>query len=198
MLSNTDILPLNEYEKIRPLKKQEILELKKIRRLSVGPDITFYFENTQTIWWQIQEMLRIEKGGQEQLGDELCAYNPMIPIKREKGYEISATMMIEIEDADRRKVILNQLYAIDQHVRFEFKNIVITASSIDSTEERNRESDQKTSSVHFLKWHIPADKVPDFLNEDVTLSISHPHYSYKSLLPIFLKQSLKDDFELMN
>ena len=96
MLTHSDILSLDEFEKIRHSKKHDILMLKQIRRLSVGPDITFYFENTQTIWWQIHEMLRIEKGGGDQIADELFAYNPMIPLNSDSGCEISATMMIEI------------------------------------------------------------------------------------------------------
>lgn len=194
MLTYSDILPMNEFEKIRSFKKQEILTLKKLRQLCVGPDITFYFENVQTIWWQIQEMLRIEKGGEAQIEDELCAYNPLIPVNGPKGYEISATMMIEIDDPARRQVVLKQLFRIDHHIRFTWQNTNISAFSIDPTEERNRESDQKTSSVHFLKWLLSAEQVNDFLNNEVNLSINNPHYTFETVLPLALKNSLKDDF----
>jgi hypothetical protein len=198
MLTNTDILPAPEYERVRPSKKQEILSLKEARRIAVGPDVTFYFENTQTIWWQIQEMLRIEKGGNEQLADELAAYNPLIPVKREKGYEISATMMIEIDDPVRRKVALNQLFGVDQHIMFELQNATIPAFNIDPTDERNRESDHKTSAVHFLKWLVPVDRIDAFLSEEVYLTINHPYYSFKTSIPLPLKDSLKADFEVMD
>lgn len=198
MLTRADILPLDAYEQIRLSKKQEILLLKEIRRVAVGPDITFYFENIQTVWWQIQEMLRIEKGGSEQMAEELLAYNPLIPIKCEKGYEVSATMMIEIDDPMRRKVVLNQLFGIDQHIMFELSNITISAFNIDLTEERNRESDHKTSAVHFLKWLIPVNRVGAFLSEEVYLSINHPYYSFKTIIPTSLKNSLKADFEVMD
>lgn len=196
MLTHADILPLSEYEKIRPLKKQEILSLKNLRRVHVGPDITFYFENTQTIWWQIHEMLRIEKGGDAQIDDELSAYNPLIPIKKEKFYELSATMMIEIDDANRRKIVLQQLFGIDQKVSIEFSNITISARSIDPSEERNRESDKKTSSVHFLKWVIPQENINDFLNSDAHLEINHPFYTFKTVFSEALKESFRDEFEL--
>lgn len=196
MLTYSDILPLTEFEKIRHFKKQEILPLKKLRQLSVGPDITFYFENIQTIWWQIQEMLRIEKGGEAQIGDELRAYNPLIPVNGPNGYEISATMMIEIDDPIRRQVVLKQLFGIDQQISFTWENTNIPAFSIDPTEDRNRESDQKTSSVHFLKWLLSAEQVNDFLNNEVSLSTSNPHYAFETVLPLTLKNSFKDDFGL--
>ncbi len=198
MLTRADILPLHTYEQIRSSKKQEILQLKQDRRLAVGPDITFYFENTQTIWWQIQEMLRIERGGDEQITDELSAYNPLIPVKHDKGYEISATMMIEIDDTVRRKVVLNQLFGIDQHIMFELPNATIPAFSVDPSDERNRESDHKTSAVHFLKWEVPAAKVSAFLGEESYLMINHPYYSFKASVPLALKDSFKADFEVMN
>ncbi len=197
MLTNADILLAQEYERVRPLKKQEILLLKEARRVAVGPDVTFYFENAQTIWWQIQEMLRIEKGGNEQAVDELVAYNPLIPIKREKGYEVSATMIIEIDDPMRRQVVLNQLSGIDQHIMFALQNAAIPAFSVDLTDEHNCESDHKTSAVHFLKWLIPADRVGAFLSEEVYLVINHPYYSFKTSIPLALKNSLEADFEVM-
>jgi hypothetical protein len=197
MLTSADILPLDAYEQIRSSKKQEILSLKAVRRVAVGPDIIFYFENTETVWWQIQEMLRIKKRGREQIADELQAYNPLIPVKDEKGYEVSATMRIEIDDPVRRKVALNQLFGIEQHVMFELSNATIPTFSVAPTNERNQEPDHKTSAVHFLKWLIPIDRVGMFLSEDVYLSINHPYYSFKTSIPASLKDSLKVDFEVM-
>ena len=165
-----------------------------MRRLSVGPDITFYFENTQTIWWQIHEMLRIEKGGDDQIADELIAYNPMIPLNSSGGCEISATMMIEIDDPVRRKVVLKQLFGIDQCVSLKWGNVEIFAKSIDSFEERNRKSDGKTSAVHFLKWLLPSKQVEAFLNENIALVVNNPYYNFKADLPLQLKNSLRVDF----
>jgi Protein of unknown function (DUF3501) len=198
MLTRADILSLHEFEQIRDSKKQEILLLKQVRRLHVGPDITFYFENIQTIWWQIHEMLRIEKGGEAQIADELCAYNPMIPLKITQGYQISATMMVEIDDPLRRQVVLKQLFGIDQQINFSWNTITVPAFNIDPSEERNRESDGKTSAVHFLKWLLPSGRVSEFLEKDVILAITNPYYNFKSTMPLSLKDSLKTDFEMMN
>lgn len=198
MLKPSDILTLEEFAKIRLQKRQEISSLKENRRLAVGPDVTFFFENIQTIWWQIQEMLRIENSQDEQqMLDELAAYNPLIPVPRENAYEISATMMIEIDDPVRRKVVLNQLFGIDQHIFIELEDSCIEAFCADALEERNRLEDHKTSAVHFLKWLVPTNLVGRFLNGDVYLAINHPYYSFRSFLPVPLKESLKTDFEKM-
>src|SRR5881275_2865635 len=93
-----DLLSLTEYESRRKALKQNLIPVKKQRRVEVGPFATFYFENYATMWLQVQEMLRIEKGGAEQVPGELDAYNPLIP----QGDDLIATMMIEIEDGNRR------------------------------------------------------------------------------------------------
>lgn len=195
MLKHTDIINSIDFQAIRKEKFNDILDLKKSLKLSVGPDITFHFENTQTIWWQIQEMLRIEKGGDAQIEDELNAYNPLIPEKTTAGYEVSTTLMIEIDDPIRRSVVLKQLYGIDQNIKLEWGNCTAKAFSIEPTEERNRESDNKTSSVHFIKWLIPNSEASNFLQQECTLKINHPHYHYSAVLPKTLKQNLQEDFQ---
>src|SRR5271167_3728062 len=111
-ITAADILALPEYESQRKALKQNLLPVKKLRRVEVGPFATFYFENYATMWLQVQEMLRIEKGGAEQLAGELEAYNPLIP----QGDELIATMMLEIEDANRRHNILLTLGGIEESV----------------------------------------------------------------------------------
>jgi len=100
-----DIMPLADYAKVRMTRRKELSARKKNRRVDVGPHITFYFENYDTMWSQVHEMLYIEKGGEEQAKDELAAYNPLIP----QGRELVATFMIEIDDPERRKRVLGQL-----------------------------------------------------------------------------------------
>ena len=95
-----DILGLEDYEKVRAERKQRIAEVKKNRRVSVGPDATFYFESYDTMLHQVLEMLYIEKGGDDQIPDELSAYNPLIP----NGRELVATLMFEIDEPDRRAI----------------------------------------------------------------------------------------------
>ncbi len=114
-LTRADILPLDEYVKIRRERRREISELKRQRRVEVGPFATFYFENFATMWQQVQEMLYIEKGGDEQLADELEAYNPLIP----QGNELVATVMFEVEDPARRAAVLARHGGIEDHAFIE-------------------------------------------------------------------------------
>src|ERR1700749_1142796 len=110
-----DLLSLPEYEFRRKTLKQNLIPVKKQRRGEVGPFATFYFENYATMWLQVQEMLRIEKGGAEQIPGELDAYNPLIP----QGDELIATLMLEIEDAARRNTTLLTLGGIEENIFME-------------------------------------------------------------------------------
>src|SRR5262245_35272579 len=101
-IETSAILPLCEYGKLRGERRRQITELKKNRRMEVGPFATFYFECYETMLHQVHEMLFIEKGGAAQIPDELAAYNPLIP----QGAELVATMMFEIDDTVRRATIL--------------------------------------------------------------------------------------------
>src|ERR1700733_11884395 len=109
-ITSADILSIQAYDQQRAALKKNILPVKKLRRVEVCPFATFYFENYATMWLQVQEMLRIEKGGQEQLAGELEAYNPLIP----QGRELIATLMLEIEDARRRDKVLMSLGGIEE------------------------------------------------------------------------------------
>ncbi|MBT4938362.1 MAG: DUF3501 family protein, partial [Rhodospirillaceae bacterium] len=108
-LTRDDILDLSAYEEIREQRRAEIVAAKKLRRLAIGPYATFYFESFDTMWYQVQEMLRIEKGGEAQLSDELEAYNPLIP----KGKELVATVMFEIDNPDIRSAFLAGLGGVE-------------------------------------------------------------------------------------
>ena len=98
-ITNDDIMARDDYIAVRPARKREITAIKKNRRVSVGPDATFYFESYDTMLHQVQEMLYIEKGGDDQIEDELSAYNPLIP----NGRELVATLMFEIDEPVRRE-----------------------------------------------------------------------------------------------
>jgi hypothetical protein len=189
-ITHADILPLDEFQKLRKDKRAEVVAIKKNRRVGVGPFCTFYFENYATMWWQIQEMLFIEKGGAEQLEDELRAYEPLIP----KGRELVATFMIEIEDAVRRPVVLAQLTNIDQTVMLEFAGHKIRAVP-EGDAERNRE-DGKTSSVHFLRFPFTAEQIAAFRQPGtrVLLAVEHPHYGHIAVMPEAVRDSLAQDF----
>ena len=118
-ITRTDILPPERYAAERSEHRRRVGELKRNRRVEVGPFVTFYFECFETMWLQVQEMLHIERGGDAQLADELAAYNPMIP----NGSELSATVMIEIEDPERRNAALSQLGGIE-HIRNDQVSVV--------------------------------------------------------------------------
>ena len=110
-------MPLAEYTKIRREHRRKLVELKQQRRVHIGPYVTLYFENYDTMWAQVQEMLYIERGGEAQIEGELSAYNPLIP----KGAELVATMMIEIEDEGVRRRILASLGHVEDMVRLTFR-----------------------------------------------------------------------------
>src|SRR5580698_9898281 len=164
-ITPADILPPKEYDFRRATLKQTLLPVKKSRRVEVGPFATFYFENYATMWLQVQEMLRIEKGGEEQLAGELEAYNPLIP----QGDELIATMMLEIEDANRRHNVLLTLGDIEETVFMEIGGDTIKATPTEYDDRTT--SDGKTSSVHWLRFKLNKDQIARFLKERVVIGL---------------------------
>ena len=147
-IEKKDVLDLDSFAAIRKTKRAEITEIKKHRRVPVGPDATFYFESYDTMWWQIHEMLFIEKGGDEQVNDELEAYNPLIP----QGDELVATLMFEIDDPARRKDLLMKLGGVEEMCFLEVGQDKIKA---DAETDVDRTSAQgKASSVQFLHFKL--------------------------------------------
>jgi hypothetical protein len=183
-----DIVPLKDYELRRAALKQEILPVKKDRRVEVGPFATFYFENYATMWMQVQEMLRIEKGGDEQVGGELETYNPLIP----QGDELIATMMLEIEDAERRHDTLLTLGGIEESAFMEIGGETVKATP---TEYEDRTTpDGKTSSVHWLRFKLSKDQIARFKKERVVIGFSHRNYGHMAVLSEATKAALAKDF----
>ena len=184
----SDILPLADYDKRRGELKKNLIAVKKLRRVEVGPFATFYFENYATMWMQVQEMLRIEKGGDEQIAGELDAYNPLIP----QGDELIATLMLEIEDADRRHAVLLTLGGIEESIFLEVGGARITGTP---TEYDDRTTpDGKTSSVHWLRFKLGKDQIARFLKERVVLGIEHKNYGHMAVLGDETKTALARDF----
>jgi hypothetical protein len=187
-ITPADILPQQEYDFHRSALKQDLLSMKKNRRVEVGPFATFYFENYATMWLQVQEMLRIEKGGQEQLAGELEAYNPLIP----QGDELIATMMLEIEDANRRHNTLLTLGGIEETVFMEVGNERILATP---TEYDDRTTpDGKTSSVHWLRFKFSQEQIARFGTERVVIGIAHRNYGHMAVLGEETRVALAKDF----
>jgi hypothetical protein len=189
-ITAADLLPLKEYEAQRKTLKANLIPLKKLRRVEVGPFATFYFENYATMWLQVMEMLRIEKGGNEQVPGELAAYNPLIP----QGDELIATMMLEIEDEKRRNVVLLTLGGIEETVFLEIGGDVIRAAPTEYDDRTT--ADGKTSSVHWLRFKLTADQIAHFRNgtERVVLGVSHPHYGHMAVLSTEARTALAKDF----
>ena len=183
-----DLLPLPEYDSQRARLKQNLLPIKKLRRVEVGPFATFYFENYATMWLQVQEMLRIEKGGAEQLAGELEAYNPLIP----QGDELIATMMLEIEDANRRHTTLLTLGGIEESVFLDIGGEKIKATPTEYDDRTT--ADGKTSSVHWLRFKLTADQKGRFATERVVLGVEHKNYGHMAVLGDDTKAALAKDF----
>jgi len=184
------IMPLAEYAGQRPERRKRISEIKKNRRLEVGPFATFYFESYDTMLHQVQEMLYIEKGGAEQLPDELAAYNPLIP----QGAELVATVMFEIDDPVRRARVLGMLGGIEHKAFIKVGNDVIRGVAEDD-QERSRE-DGKASSVQFMRFPFTPAQVVAFKSGqgDVVVGFEHENYGHMAVMPPAVRQALAADF----
>jgi hypothetical protein len=189
-ITTADILSVAEYDQQRASLKANLIPMKKLRRIEVGPFATFYFENYATMWLQVQEMLRIEKGGEEQIAGEVAAYNPLIP----QGDELIATMMLEIEDANRRNAVLLTLGGIEESVFLEIGGDVIRATPTEYDDRTT--ADGKTSSVHWLRFKLTPDQIAHFRNnsERVVLGVSHPNYGHMAVLTTEARTALAKDF----
>lgn len=178
-ITAADIMPLDQYELIRADKKQEAIERKKFTRLAVGPYATVLFENWDSMWLQIQEMLRIEKGGDEQLADELAAYDPMVP----KGSELTATVFFEIGDPVRRDAFLRTIGGVENHIKIQVGGHEIAARPEGDT-ERTRASDNKASAVHFFHFDFTPEAIAAWKSGEgnALFVIDHPNYGHAALI----------------
>ncbi len=189
-ITRADILPMAQYAAERAERRKALVALKKNRRLSVGPHATFFFENYETMWQQIHEMLRIEKGGEEQVADELRAYNPLIP----KGRELVATVMFEIDDADRRHRVLSALGGVEAHMEIKIGGETVRGRSEADVERTNAAG--KTSSVHFIHFDFTDAQVDAFRHPGapVMVGITHPNYGHLAVMPEAVRAALAEDF----
>lgn len=173
-----DLMPLEEYGKMRRDHRRTLIATKAKRRVHVGPFATFHFENYGTMWAQVQEMLYIEKGGEDQIADELEAYNPLIP----QGRELVATMLIEIEDEGRRRRTLATMGHIEEKIVIAVGDERIVGVPEDDV-ERTTEGG-KTSAVHFITFPFTDTQAEDFkaAGAQVSLGIEHDNYRHTALL----------------
>jgi Protein of unknown function (DUF3501) len=188
-ITREDILDPEQYARERRDLKRKITEIKRNRRIEVGPFATFYFENYETMWHQIHEMLHIERGGEAQIADELAAYNPLIP----QGDELIATVMFEIENAARRDATLATLGGIenDMFLMVEGERI---AGIPDPTRE-NTSPEGKASAVQFVRFPFSAAQKAKFRQPGakVQCGIDHPRYGHSAVIPEAVRAALAQD-----
>ena len=186
----SDIMPTAEYAKLRAERRKQISDIKKNRRLEVGPFATFYFESFDTMLHQVHEMLFIEKGGAEQLPDELTDYNPLIPT----GSELVSTVMLEIDDPLRRARVLGMLGGVE-HKAFIRVGAEIVRGVPEDDQERSRD-DGKASSVQFIRFPFTAAQVEAFKSGagDVVVGFDHVNYGHMAVMPALVRQALSADF----
>jgi len=184
------ILPAAEYVKVRAERRRQMAELKKNRRLEVGPFATFYFESYDTMLHQVHEMLFIEKGGAAQIPDELAAYNPLIP----QGAELVATVMFEIDDPLRRARVLGMLGGVEDHA---FVRVgAETVRGVPEGDQERTRDDGKASAVQFLRFAFTPAQVNAFRGNDgdVVVGFDHPNYGHMAVMPRVVREVLARDF----
>ncbi len=190
-ITRDDIMALEDYEKVRTERKRRVSELKKNRRISIGPDATFYFESFDTMLHQVLEMLYIERGGEDQIPGELSAYNPLIP----NGRDLVATLMFEIDEPDRRARFLEGLGGVEETVTLSFSGETVTAEPEHDVDRTT--ADGKASSVQFLHFPFTVEQVEKFRapGTEVTLGIGHEKYGHMAVLPEDVRAALAGDFD---
>tara|TARA_B100000674_G_scaffold122743_1_gene93849 strand:- start:10505 stop:11092 length:588 start_codon:yes stop_codon:yes gene_type:complete len=190
IISLDDIISNEEYGNIRSSKRREMIEFKKFRRIDVGPVASLYFESKDTMIYQIQEMAYVEKITREELDEELASYNPLVP----NGRELTATMMIEIDDPLRRKNFLSRLGGVEEKVKIVIGDIEIYADyekDVDRTTSAG-----KASAVHFLHFKFNDELVEAFNNKEniIQIGIDHEAYGHLSIVSDRVREELAKEF----
>ncbi len=189
-ITPADIIAYEKYAAERAQFRKNIIPVKQNRRIEVGPFATFYFENYDTMWLQVHEMLHIEKGGEKQIPDELDAYNPLIP----QGSELIATLMLEIDEPKRRQRELYRLAGIEESAYFELNQERIPGVPAEYDERTT--PDGKTSSVHWVRFKFMAEQIAKFKDPsvEIVLGIAHPAYSHMAVVMPDVRRELARDF----
>jgi len=185
-----DLMPANVYAEDRKQIRKELVEFKVNRRIALGPYATFYFESFETMVAQIQEMLHIEKGGDEQLKDELTAYNPLVP----NGKELTATLMFEIDNPISRGAFLGKVGGIEEKIFMKIDEEIVKAVPEDDVDRTTAEG--KASSVQFIHFKFNDDQISKIKlgNISIELGIDHKEYAHTTKLTEDNIKSLSADF----
>ena len=189
-IEKEDLLSSDVYAKSRKQIRKDLVEFKKDRRIALGPYATFYFESFETMVAQVQEMLHIEKGGDEQLKDELIAYNPLVP----NGKELTATLMFEIDNPISRSAFLGKVGGIEEKIFIKINDEIIKAVPEEDVDRTSAEG--KASSVHFIHFKLNDDQISKFKSDSATieLGIDHKEYTHTTRLAENSVKSLCADF----
>ena len=189
-IEKEDIMSLDVYIKERKELRKRIVEFKKDRRIALGPYATFYFESYETMLGQIQEMVHIEKGGDEQLKDELIAYNPLVP----NGTELIATLMFEIDNPISRGAFLGKVGGIEEKIFMKIDKEEVKA--VPEADVDRTSAEGKASSVQFIHFKFSDDQINKFKigNISIELGIDHKEYSHSTKLTKDNVKSLSADF----
>ena len=189
-LTRDDLYSLEQYAELRPEMRAQVMEHKKPRRVQIGDHANLYFEDKLTMQYQLQEMLRIEKIFEaEGIQEELDAYNPLIP----DGSNWKATFMLEYGDPEVRAVELTKLIGIEDTlwVQVEGHDKVRPIAN----EDLERSTEEKTSSVHFLRFELSAGMIEDLqADKGLSMGIAHPHYDASVQCSEETRTSLTQDF----
>ena len=190
LIKKEDIMPLDVYTNQRKELRKKILEFKKARRVTLGPYATFYFESYETMLAQVHEMLYIEKGGEEQLKDELAAYNPLVP----DGEELTATLMFEIDNPVSRATFLGKVGGIEEKVYMKIDGELIKAVPEEDVDRTSAEG--KASSVQFIHFKFNNEQIKKFKSNlsQIELGIDHNEYFHSTKLNKETINSLRKDF----
>ncbi|MDA8846956.1 DUF3501 family protein [Candidatus Pelagibacter sp.] len=189
-IEKEDLLPSDVYAKSRKQIRKDLVEFKKDRRIALGPYATFYFESFETMVAQVQEMLHIEKGGDEQLKDELIAYNPLVP----NGKELTATLMFEIDNPISRAAFLGKVGGIEEKIFIKINDEIIKA--VPEADVDRTSAEGKASSVQFIHFKLTDDQISKFKSDSTTieLGIDHKEYTHTTKLAENSVKSLCADF----
>ena len=189
-IEKKDLLASDIYAKNRKQIRKDLVEFIKNRRIALGPYATFYFESFETMVAQVQEMLHIEKGGDEQLKDELIAYNPLVP----NGKELTATLMFEIDNPISRSAFLGKVGGIEEKIFIKINDEIIKAVPEEDVDRTSAEG--KASSVQFIHFKLNDDQISKFKSDSATieLGIDHKEYTHTTRLAENSVKSLCADF----
>lgn len=190
-ITRDSIIPMAQYAGERKDRRRALVEMKRARRVEVGPVCTFYFENYETMWNQIHEMLFIEKGREAQIEDELRAYNPLIP----QGLDLIATVMFEIDDPKRRETFLAKLGGIEETAFIQIGDEVVTGRPEEDVDRTSAAG--KASAVQFIHFPFTEVQIEAFRRPgtQVVLGFKHPHYGRMSVMPETARAALAEDFD---